>query len=107
MVAVAERRPDDEQLGERAGAGDAEAFAGLYDRHVQGVYDLAVRVMGDDRAAADVVYAAFTTAWDAMRTRRSQTVRACLYAAAYRAAVDEARRRARPAADVGAENGGA
>src|SRR5919109_746589 len=99
MVAVAERRPDDEQLGERAGAGDAEAFARLYDRHV--------RVVGDDRAAADVVYTAFTTAWDAMRTRRSETVRACLYTAAYRAAVDEARRRARPAADVGAENGGA
>jgi RNA polymerase sigma factor (sigma-70 family) len=103
MVAVAERRPSDEQLGERAGAGDAEAFAALYDRFAEGVYDFALRVVRDDRAAADVVYVAFAAAWDAIGSRRFENVRACLYAAAYRAAVEEASQRRSAASDLGDE----
>lgn len=103
MVAVAERRPTDEQLAERTAAGDAEAFAALYDRHVRGVYDFAFRVVHDDAAAAEVVYSGFAKAWDALRTRRVESVRACLYAAAYAAAVDQAHGGRGPVS--GSENG--
>jgi RNA polymerase sigma factor (sigma-70 family) len=107
MVAVAERRPTDEQLGELTAAGDAEAFAALYDRHFQGVYDFAFRVVRDGDAAADVVYHGFAKALDALRRRRVENVRACLYAAVYGAAVEEAQRRRGHASKPAQEDDGA
>lgn len=95
MVAVAERRPTDEQLGERTGTGDAEAFAALYDRYFQGIYDFALRILRDRDATADVVQLTFAKTWETMRRRRIENVKAWLYALAHNAAIDEARQRRR------------
>ena len=67
MVTVAERRPTDEHLGELTAAGDLDAFTALFDRHFQGIYDLALRIVGDPETAADVVYDALISAWTALR----------------------------------------
>jgi DNA-directed RNA polymerase specialized sigma24 family protein len=91
MVAVAEHRRTDEQLAEQTAAGDARAFAALFERHLQGVYDLALRVLRDEAAAVDAVTESFANAWGALRRDSRDGVRACIYAAAYDAAVARAR----------------
>src|SRR3712207_8285167 len=45
----------DEELVSLVGAGDAEAFAVLYDRHSRAAYSLAYRMMGEKQAAEDLV----------------------------------------------------
>jgi RNA polymerase sigma factor (sigma-70 family) len=92
MVAVAEHRLTDEQLAEQTTAGDAQAFAALFERHLQGVYDLALRVLRDEAAAVDAVTESFANVWGALRRGAPDGVRACIYAAAYNAAVTRARR---------------
>jgi RNA polymerase sigma factor (sigma-70 family) len=98
MATVTERRSSDEQLGARTAAGDGEAFSALYDRHFAGVYDFALRVVRDPESAAEVVQEAFVRSWSALRKRRVEDVRACIYAAAHRAAVERAQKKARGAA---------
>ena len=44
-------------------AGDAEAFAALYDRHGRMAYSLAYRMMGEKQEAEDVVQEAFVKVW--------------------------------------------
>ncbi len=44
-------------------AGDAEAFAALYDRHGRVAYSLAYRVVGEKQEAEDVVQEAFIKVW--------------------------------------------
>src|SRR3712207_9263605 len=44
-------------------AGDAEAFAAIYDRHGRMAYSLAYRMVGDKQEAEDVVQEAFIKAW--------------------------------------------
>ena len=46
--------PSDNKLAKRAGAGDREAFAELVERHYDRIFRLAVRVLGDGHAAADI-----------------------------------------------------
>jgi DNA-directed RNA polymerase specialized sigma24 family protein len=92
MVALAERRPTDEQLSELTAAGDAEAFAALYDRYFQGVYDFVFRVVRDGDAVPEVIGQGFASAWAAMRRRHVENVRARVYVAVYAAAVERARR---------------
>jgi DNA-directed RNA polymerase specialized sigma24 family protein len=87
MVAVAERRPTDEHLGELTAAGDVDAFTALYARHFQGIYDFALRVVRDADTAAEVVYESLAAAWTSLRRSPVEDVRARLYAAAYRAAI--------------------
>jgi DNA-directed RNA polymerase specialized sigma24 family protein len=89
-VAVAERPPNDERLGELTADGHAEAFSALYDRHFQGVYDFAFRAVRDSDTAAEVVYESFARTWAALRKRPVGDVRTSLYAAAFRAAVERA-----------------
>jgi DNA-directed RNA polymerase specialized sigma24 family protein len=100
MVAVADRRPADERLGELIAAGDVEAFAALYDRHFQGLYDLAQRVVREAGDAADVLVEALTAAWTTLQKSRVEDLRACLYVAVYRAAVARASRSDGPWADA-------
>ena len=45
------------------GAGDAEAFAALYDRHGRAAYSLAHRMMGEHQAAEDLTQDAFLKVW--------------------------------------------
>jgi hypothetical protein len=45
----------DEQLALRSSRGDREAFAELYARYFQGLYDLIFRMVRDPEMAADLV----------------------------------------------------
>ena len=49
----------DEQLGQRALAGDRDAFAELFGRHERGLYNVAYRLTGDREDAADITQEAF------------------------------------------------
>jgi DNA-directed RNA polymerase specialized sigma24 family protein len=89
-VAVAERPPTDEHLGELTAAGDLDAFTVLVDRHFQGIYDLVLRLVRDPETAADVVHNALTSAWATLQKRRAEDVRVILFAAASRVAVARA-----------------
>src|SRR3712207_9449336 len=44
-------------------AGDAEAFAAIYDRHGRMAYSLAYRMVGDKQEAEDVIQEAFIKVW--------------------------------------------
>jgi RNA polymerase sigma factor (sigma-70 family) len=103
QLTTEDRRLADERLAERTAAGDENAFAELYDRHFQGVYDFVLRLVRDREAAADVVQATFVNAWEALRDGRVTTVKAWLYAVAYNGAMDELRRRSRLASGEEAE----
>lgn len=50
-------------LRARIRAGDAQAFAHLFQEHAQAVYGYATRVLGDPSAAEDVVSLTFLEAW--------------------------------------------
>jgi RNA polymerase sigma-70 factor (ECF subfamily) len=53
----------DEDLMGLAEAGDAEAFAAIYDRHGRAAYSLAYRMVGGKQEAEDVVQEAFIKVW--------------------------------------------
>ena len=60
----------DEELIPLMGAGDAGAFAALYDRHSRAVYSLSYRMAGEKRAAEDLAQDAFLKAWRSAGTYR-------------------------------------
>jgi RNA polymerase sigma-70 factor, ECF subfamily len=99
---------DNELLG-RAEQGDGDAFAALYRRHFQGLYDFALRIVRDDDLAADVVQSTFVKAWDAARKQKEVgNVKAWLYTIAHNLAIDELRLRKRlsePSTDGRGEHG--
>jgi RNA polymerase sigma-70 factor (ECF subfamily) len=76
-------------------AGDAAAFALLYDRHSRAAYGLAYRILGEATAAEDVVQEAFLTIWRQAATYGPErgTVRAWLLAIVHHRAIDHVRRR--------------
>ena len=92
MVAVAEHRLTDEQFADRIAAGDGDAFAALFERHFQGAYDLAYRIVRDEETTVDVLGQAFASAWGTLRRGRVEHVRSCIYTAAATAAIERARR---------------
>ncbi len=92
MVAVAEHRLTDEQFADRIAAGDADAFAALFERHFHGVYDLVYRILRDETATLDVLGQSFASSWGVLRRGRDEHVKACIYTAAATAAVERARR---------------
>lgn len=51
---------------------DDEALAGLFDRHQQRLYRLALRMSGDREAAADLVQETFLRAWRSFDKLREQ-----------------------------------
>jgi len=55
--------PSDAQLMARVAAGDQEAFAAVYDRHVRAVYGSVLRYLGDPGAAEDVVQETYLAVW--------------------------------------------
>src|SRR2546428_6427641 len=82
----------DEELAGSAARGSDTAFALLYERHMQGSYDLAVRMLHDREAAGDVVQSSFTAALQVLRRGKSlQNVRAWLYGTVRSGAIDRLR----------------
>lgn len=57
-----ERSADVQRVAQLAG-GDASALAVLYDRHATTVYSLALRIVGEQSEAEDVVQEVFAQAW--------------------------------------------
>jgi RNA polymerase sigma-70 factor (ECF subfamily) len=53
----------DEDLISLLGAGDAQAFALLYDRHSRAAFSLAYRMMGERQASEDLAQDAFIKMW--------------------------------------------
>jgi DNA-directed RNA polymerase specialized sigma24 family protein len=73
----------DRELAIGAANGDQRALAALYDRYFPQVYDLAVRMVRDPEAAADVTQATFVEAAAGLRSGRvPEHPRAWLYAIA-------------------------
>ena len=78
----------DTELAARTAAGDEQAFAALYGRHFDGIYDFVLRTVKDPELAADVIGQAFAKAWDRSRKRNGRhNVKAWLYAIARERAV--------------------
>lgn len=64
---MAERRvgdPDEAALVEAVAAGSEEALAALYDRHVDGIHAVALRLAGDRQLAEEVVQETFLVLWN-------------------------------------------
>ena len=100
MQAGAYGSRSDTELAGRAAAGDEPAFAALYERHFEGIYDFVLRTVKDPELAADVIREAFAKAWDRSRKRKARNqVRAWLYATARERAI-RARRRGRLVGDA-------
>lgn len=94
-VSKYKHQPDEVLAGEASG-GDQDAFAALYDRYFQGVYDFAFRMVRDPDAAADIVQNTFTKSWETLRKGRvANNVKAWLYTVARNTAIDELRHRKR------------
>jgi RNA polymerase sigma factor (sigma-70 family) len=86
----------DDQLAARSSKGDREAFAALYQRRFQGLYDFATRIVQDPDIAADVVQSTFIKTWEQLNQGKiPRSIKAWIYTLARNAAIDELRRRKR------------
>src|SRR5439155_21566610 len=96
----------DDVLISRAAEGDRDAFAQLYLRYSQGIYDFAARTVHDRELAADVVQTTFTRAWEAVQNgTHPQSVKAWLYTIARNDAIDHLRRAQRVVLDPTDDDG--
>ena len=83
----------DEELISLARAGEAEAFATLYDRHSRSAFSLAYRMMGERQAAEDLVQDAFLKVWRSSGSYRAERggVRTWILSIVHNRGVDQLR----------------
>jgi RNA polymerase sigma-70 factor, ECF subfamily len=83
----------DEDLISLVEAGDADAFATLYDRHSRSAYSLAYRMMGERQAAEDLAQEAFIKVWrNAARYRAERgSVRTWILSIVHNRGIDQLR----------------
>ncbi|MCZ6707641.1 MAG: sigma-70 family RNA polymerase sigma factor [Chloroflexi bacterium] len=94
----------DTELVAAATGGDRAAFAALYDRHADALYDFAIRIVRDADLAADVVQGTYVNAWEQLSDGRAPThFKAWLFTVARNAAIDEQRHGRRQIAADGAQ----
>jgi RNA polymerase sigma factor (sigma-70 family) len=80
-------------LAQLASREDRTAFAALYERHFQGVFDFVIRIVRDEDLASDLVQTTFIKTWEHLqRGRVPDRPKAWLYTLARNAAIDELRR---------------
>jgi RNA polymerase sigma-70 factor (ECF subfamily) len=86
----------DEDLMGLVEAGDAEAFATLYDRHGRMAYSLAYRMVGEKQEAEDVVQEAFVKVWRSAGGYRvgRASVRTWILSIVHNRGIDQIRSRA-------------
>ena len=65
--------PNDKDLAQRAGAGDAEAFEQLYRRHFRRVYALCLRMLGDPTLAEDLTQETFVNLFNKIGSFRGES----------------------------------
>ena len=94
----------DTELVAAVTGGDRAAFAALYDRHADALYDFAIRIVRDADLAADVVQGTYVKAWEQLSDGRAPThFKAWLFTVARNAAIDERRHGQRQIAADGAQ----
>jgi RNA polymerase sigma-70 factor (ECF subfamily) len=69
-MGVTDRLANDEELVDRAGRGDVEAFEELYRENVGRVYLLCLRMCGDPSYAEELAQEAFVRAWQKLGSFR-------------------------------------
>jgi RNA polymerase sigma-70 factor (ECF subfamily) len=86
----------DEDLIFLVEAGDAEAFATLYDRHCRAAFSLAHRMMGERQAAEDLAQDAFIKAWRGAGSYRAErgSVRTWILSIVHNRGIDQLRSQA-------------
>ena len=86
----------DEDLISVVEAGDAEAFATLYDRHSRAAFSLAYRMMGERQAAEDLAQDAFIKPWRGAGSYRAGrgSVRAWILSIVHNRGIDQLRSQA-------------
>jgi RNA polymerase sigma-70 factor (ECF subfamily) len=86
----------DEDLIFLVEAGDAEAFATLYDRHSRAAFSLAYRMMGERQAAEDLAQDAFIKAWRGAGSYRAErgSVRTWILSIVHNRGIDQLRSQA-------------
>lgn len=105
MATATATQQSDEALAGLAAEGDREAFAALYERYFDRIYDFAARTMRDRELAADVAQTTFIEAWtDLLRGRAPRKFKARLFTIARHNALDELRRGSRTAVPPETEN---
>jgi RNA polymerase sigma-70 factor, ECF subfamily len=93
-------RPSDATLLAQARAGNAAAFATIYDRHAAAAYGLARRMLHNPTAAQDVVQEAFLSLWrsDTYRAEKG-SLRGFVLGIVHNRAIDAIRKDRRRSAD--------
>jgi RNA polymerase sigma-70 factor (ECF subfamily) len=96
-AAATDDRAADAALLAAVAGGDPRALGDLYDRHAKLAFVLALRLVGDRRAAEDVVHDAFLAIWRGAATFRTDrgNVRSWLVAIVRNTAIDHLRARQR------------
>src|SRR5215208_3587669 len=83
----------DEDLISFIEAGDADAFATLYDRHSRSAFSLAYRMMGERQAAEDLAQDAFIKVWRNAASYRAErgSVRTWILSIVHNRGIDQLR----------------